>query len=72
MALETQYCCHRTRPTNSLTECKVVAYGQCAAEHKGNSGYFCFDHLEQCSVCGGMYCPIDLKSHECTDIERAA
>lgn len=68
MVKEIQLCCHRVLPKNVLTECKVVAYGKCAAEHQKDSGYFCFDHLTQCAVCGGMFCPIDLKAHECMEV----
>lgn len=67
-----QQCCYRTKPTNSLTQCLIVAYGRCAGEHIEADSYFCFDHLEQCLVCGRMYCPIDLKAHKCADIEKAA
>lgn len=73
MALETQLCCHRARPKNLLTECGIVAYGKCADEHIGTSGYFCFDHLVQCRRCGKMYCPTHIEAHRIyKDCEQVA
>lgn len=68
---ETEYCCYRERPTNKLTECRLVSYAHCAAKHENNNGAFCFSHLEQCRRCGAMLCPNCKENHVCEQRDAA-
>jgi hypothetical protein len=64
-------CSYRFKPSNSLTQCGGTAYGKCAGEHKVESEFFCFDHLEQCRKYGKMFCKTHMEAHNHGEIQAA-